>query len=89
MILVLSFRITYANDFANKFGYKSYQDIKGPINNDKYKKVVLQVDSLTRYIANNKIDYLICDEIESIISQLTDMNSKNRDVNLIIQQFFE
>lgn len=89
IILVLSFRITFANDFANKFGYTSYQDVKGTINNDKYKKVVLQVDSLTRYIANNKIDFLICDEIESIISQLTDMNWKNRDVNLIIQQFFE
>lgn len=89
IVLVLSFRITFANDFANKFNYISYQDIKGSINNDKYKKIVIQIDSLNRYICNNKIDYLICDEIESIITQLTEMNNKNRDVNLIIQKFFE
>lgn len=89
-VLVLSFRITFSNDFAQKFNYVSYKDItEYKIHNEKYKRLVLQVDSLLRYDAANKIDYLILDEVESILTQLNNMNDKNRDINLIIQKFNE
>lgn len=87
-ILVISFRISFANDFANKFNFISYQQIKGVISNDNYKSVVLQIDSLLRYIDKVNIDLLVCDEIESIFNQLFEMKqNKYNDVVLIYQRF--
>lgn len=90
VMLVISFRITFANDFARKFNMTSYQEIKGNIYNDQNKKIVLQIDSLLRYIDKLNIDILICDEIESILTQLYDMKkNKNSDALLIYQRFIK
>lgn len=79
-ILVLSFRRSFSNDFANKFsGIKmyNYMEIKGIIDNNNYNKVILQIDSLMRY-KYSEIDLLVLDEIESIMVQMTSSQIKDR-----------
>lgn len=86
-ILVLSFRRSFSNDFANKFEkikLTNYMDIKGHIDNDIYKAVILQIDSLMRYKYNG-IDLLVIDEVESILTQLT--SSQIKDRISVLQEF--
>jgi hypothetical protein len=70
-ILVVSPRITFSqsmfNDYGEENGFKLYSDVKGELTS--IKKLFIQLESLHRLENRNKYDYIILDEIESILKQ--------------------
>ncbi|KAF9199337.1 hypothetical protein BGZ49_010563 [Haplosporangium sp. Z 27] len=70
VVLVMSFRKTFSNNIARKIVMKNYQHSKGFIRNDDTTKLVLQIDSIGRYVATRAIDILVIDELESFITHL-------------------
>jgi hypothetical protein len=60
-VLAISFRRTFASDFASKMGLVDYQDVNRTIDmtNNKYKRVIVQTPSFF---------VLVLDEIESIFT---------------------
>jgi hypothetical protein len=71
-VLIVYHRISLNEAIFNKFqkfGFKLYSKIEGPIDMDKHKRVICQIDSLHRI--NNKCDLIILDEIESTLSHIS------------------
>lgn len=50
VVCCLSFRRTFASEFAERFQLVDYQNIKAAfIDNTRYRRVIIQVDSLCKY----------------------------------------
>lgn len=73
-ILILSFRKSFTIDIANNTGFKSYLNTK---NIKEEPRLIIQVDSLGK-IAGCNYDILICDEIESIIEQMSSSQIRHK-----------
>jgi hypothetical protein len=72
-VIIVSFRQTFSNSVKSRFGnFELYNKIKGDIDLDIHKKIIIQVESLHRLIIPNEssVDLLIFDEAESIFEQL-------------------
>ena len=64
VICCLSFRRTFASEFASRFKLTDYQDIRSHfIDNSRHRKVIIQVDSLCKYMDSIDPDLLIVDEV--------------------------
>lgn len=69
--LVVSHRITFTDSLVTRYpGIVSYQDIQGAISLEEHRIVACQIESLSRIAADEPIDILVLDEIESLLSQL-------------------
>ena len=78
-IRFITFRQTFSNHIYSLFNdFELYSNIKGSISSHKYKRVIIQVESLYRLqFEETVIDLLILDEVESILSQLSSGLHKN------------
>ena len=77
VIRFISFRQTFASSISKNFQeFELYNNIKGNRINS-IDKLIIQVESLHRLNTNKKIDLLILDEIESILSQFNSGLHKN------------
>lgn len=74
-MLCLSFRRTFAIEFATKYHLQNYMDIKGRLNSSKHPRLIIQTDSLNRYDLGTVPDLLIVDEIESILERINSCNN--------------
>lgn len=79
-ICMLSFRKSFTIELSQKLGFASYLECN-PRTADR---LIIQVDSLGK-IAGCQYDILICDEIESIIEQMTSSQISNKP--LVISVF--
>jgi len=70
-ILVICPRITFSQNMYNDYGvendFKLYSDIKGDLSNEN--RLFIQMESLHRLENRASYDYIIMDEIESILRQ--------------------
>lgn len=82
-IIFISFRILFTCEIKSKFDkIHSYIDIKDKqISLNKYKKIIIQIESLKKILIDDDINLLVLDECESIISQFSSPYIK--DVKLI------
>ena len=75
-ICVLSFRLTFSQELHSKLpGFKLYNDIGGKILSSAHKRLIIQVESLSRLSGN--YDIVVLDESESILNQFSSGNVKN------------
>lgn len=83
----VSFRILFSVELNSKFSeFISYQNVKDKkISLAKYKKIIIQLDSLYKLSIDAPIDLLILDEIESILSHFSSPHIKN--IKLIWELF--
>lgn len=87
-ILVITFRRTFASDFTRRMNSMGIETInyldeaKRSYTTSKYPRLCLQIDSIEKYRRDGLIKYLICDEIESILSQLHMSKNFNTNVEL-------
>jgi len=81
IVIVLSFRLTFTRDLAQKLpGFVRYDEISGLIYPSKPGRLIIQLESLHRLVLPDLIgrDFtLIMDESESIIGQWNSGNFKN------------
>lgn len=86
--LVITYGILLASKYTKEFepyGFKSYQDIVGPIKEDK---VVICLDSLYR-IDCNKFDYVIMDEAVSVLLHMnSDVMKARSAVSAALEEVF-
>lgn len=87
-IIVLTPRRTFAKSVCNRLNIETsktfalYSNLKKKDYNIKHPNVVIQVESLHRIELDNRKTLLLCDEIESILFQLTvSKTHKNNHVN--------
>lgn len=91
-VVIVSFRRTFTNENITKlkdFNFENYMDISSStIDLDEHKKLIIQVESLNRinFKQIKKIDILILDEIESILSQFNSSYFKDFNFSLLIFQ---
>lgn len=75
-ICVLSFRLTFSQELHSKLpGFKLYNDIGGKILSSTNKRLIIQIESLSRLSGN--YDIVVLDESESILNQFSSGNVKN------------
>lgn len=88
IITWLTFRQTFSKSIQSTFtDFISYADINGEINQNRYNKLIIQVESLFRIQMNyqpDPIDLLILDEVESIFEQFNSGLHKKFNVNFAI-----
>jgi hypothetical protein len=85
VIRFITFRQTFSNHVYGLFSsFDLYSNIKGNIDPNVHKKVIIQVESLYRLQLDESIniDLLILDEVESIISQISSGLHKNLNKSL-------
>lgn len=79
-ILFITFRRSLATDINNrlsKYGFVDYRSIDGEIN-DRYNRVICQLESLHRITWHDSPDLLIIDECESLFTQLEAKTVRNK-----------
>lgn len=75
-ICVLSFRLTFSQELHSKLpGFRLYNDIGGKIMSCSHKRLIIQIESLSRL--SGEYDVLVLDESESILGQFSSGNVKN------------
>jgi hypothetical protein len=80
-IVFISSKRSLAYDYHNKHpDFELYDELKGTIDIDKHKKIVIQVDSLCRLVG--KPNLLIVDEFVDLSSQLLQSRSKNEVISV-------
>ena len=88
IITWLTFRQTFSKSIQSTFtNFVSYADISGEINQNRYNKLIIQVESLFRIQMNyqpDPVDLLILDEVESIFEQFNSGLHKKFNVNFAI-----
>jgi hypothetical protein len=88
IITWLTFRQTFSKSIQSTFtDFISYADINGEINQNRYTRLIIQVESLFRIQMNyqpDPIDLLILDEVESIFEQFNSGLHKKFNVNFAI-----
>lgn len=88
IITWLTFRQTFSKSIQSTFtDFVSYADISGEINQNRYTRLIIQVESLFRIQMNyqpDPIDLLILDEVESIFEQFNSGLHKKFNVNFAI-----
>lgn len=91
IMIYISFRKAFSSDIKNNFSelnFKSYRDINGAISLQKYKKIIIQIESLSRLDLNtidNTDIILILDEIETIWMQF--ISGMIKDLNITMPIF--
>lgn len=82
VVVSLSPRRTFSSAMSARCNLADYRDVKGVIDLSKVPRVIIQVDSIARLNVNHvaAIDLLIIDEVESILSQMTSVSKKTRDL---------
>jgi len=79
VIRFITFRQTFSHHIYGIFNdFELYSNIKTPfIDTEKYKRIIIQVESLYRLQLADPIDLLVLDEVESILQQLGSGLHKN------------
>lgn len=87
-VIIVSFRKTFSRDFASKNEFYCYMDAtESQICLNDHPRIVIQFDSLyklnTQLVRGSNI-ILVCDEIESILSQIGAFaNKSNNQMSLL------
>ena len=69
VIVVISFRRTFADEFSKKMGFTNYQALGGKdIKLSENPRICIQYESLHKLEIDCEINLVVCDEIESILS---------------------
>jgi hypothetical protein len=80
-IVFVSFRKTFSSEILKRLkplGFVVYSGIDGKID-DKYKRVIVQVESLPRMNWTQRADLFIVDEVESVLTQIFSPTVKNQN----------
>lgn len=69
-VVVVSFRKTFSDEFAEKMNFANYQEVRhGSIRLHESPRLIIQFESLHRLdIEDVNIDLVVFDEIESILN---------------------
>lgn len=84
VVVVISFRRTFADEFSTKMGFTNYQECGGQeIKLSKNPRICIQYESLHKLDIDCDISLVVCDEIESILGQITAFEKRENNQNTL------
>ena len=78
-ILILSSRITFSKHMSNEFNIINYLDVEDNNLKNHDDSIIISVESLYKLNSDIKFDFIILDEIESLLNQFNSSTCKNKN----------
>ena len=78
-ILILSSRITFSRHMSKEFEIMNYLDVPDNNLNDFNDSIIISIESLYKLNSEIKFDFIILDEIESLLNQFNSNTCKNKN----------